>query len=198
MSCDGRRSLRSFPVEPSSPRAAIGSRLRAARQVRSLTIAQVAESAGLTKGFLSRVERDHTSPSVATLVAICEVLDISIGDLFESSDAAVVRRDEAPKINLGGSGTREVLLSPRHDSRFQLIRSVVEPGGNGGAELYTISAEVEALHVLSGTVEVRFGDAEHLLNAGDSVTFAGSEPHQWQSASGAELLWVLVPAAWGL
>lgn len=188
--------MRPLPIESSSPRAAIGSRLRAVRQARSLTIGQLADSTGLTKGFLSRVERDLTSPSVSTLVSICEVLDLPIGDLFRVTDALLVRADDAPRINLGGIDTTERLLSPRHFSRFQVIRSSVEPGGNGGADLYTISADAELLHVISGAVTVLFSDSELELGAGDSITFDGREPHQWRSERGAELIWVLVPAAW--
>jgi transcriptional regulator with XRE-family HTH domain len=47
-----------------------------------LTLAQVAEASGLTKGFLSRLERDETSPSLATLVQLCQVLPLTIGSLF--------------------------------------------------------------------------------------------------------------------
>jgi len=189
--------MRALPIESSSSRAAIGSRLRAARQARSLTIAQVADSTGLTKGFISRVERDLTSPSVSTLVAICDVLDTAIGDLFASTDALLVRAADAPRINLGGIDAVERLLSPRHYGRFQVIRSSVAPGGNGGDELYTVSADAELLHVVTGSVTVVFSDGQLELTDGDSITFDGREPHQWRSAAGAELIWVLVPAAWG-
>jgi transcriptional regulator with XRE-family HTH domain len=189
--------MRALPIQSTTSKSAIGSRLRAVRQARSLTIEQVAASTGLTKGFLSRVERDLTSPSVSTLVAICEVLDTPIGDLFTITDALLVRAADAPRINLGGVDAIEHLLSPRHVSRFQVIRSSVSPGGNGGEELYTISADAELLHVISGTVTVSFSDGELELGEGDSITFDGREPHQWRSGPGAELMWVLVPAAWG-
>lgn len=188
--------MRALPIEAASPRSAIGSRLRAIRQARALTISQVAESAGLTKGFLSRVERDLTSPSVSTLVAICEVLDAPIGDLFTTTDATLVRFDDAPKVNLGGVDTVEKLLSPRRNPRFQVFRSRVQPGGNGGEGLYTINADAEMLHVIDGSVVIQFSDREVELGRGDSITFDGREPHQWSSEHGAELMWVLVPAAW--
>jgi len=188
--------MRALPIEAGSSRSAVGSRLRAIRQARSLTISQLAESTGLTKGFLSRVERDLTSPSVSTLVAICDVLDAPIGDLFATTDATHVRYGDAPKVNLGGVDAVERLLSPRRNPRFQVIRSEVGAGGNGGDDFYTIAAEAEMLHVISGAVTILFSDGEALLEAGDSITFDGREPHQWRSEHGAELIWVLVPAAW--
>ena len=51
---------------------------------------------GLTKGFLSRVERDMTSPSVASLITLCDVLSISVGSLFEAPDVQVVRGRHRP------------------------------------------------------------------------------------------------------
>ncbi|MGB4780199.1 helix-turn-helix domain-containing protein [Microbacterium sp.] len=191
--------MRPLPVEPRTERAAIGSRLRAVRQARSLTIEQLADLVQLTKSHLSRIERDLVSPSVSTLVTICDVLSIEVGELFRASDVKVVRRDEAPQINLGGEGVHEVLLSPRLEPRIQVLRSRVDPGviASGGNDLYTVSAQLDVLHVISGRIAVRFADAEHELDAGDTLTLDGREPHSWRSLddNGAELLWVLLPPA---
>jgi transcriptional regulator with XRE-family HTH domain len=83
--------MKALPVEPSNVPVAIGSRIRAARQSQRLTIEQVADATGLTKGFLSRVERDLTSPSVASLVTLCQVLSISIGDLFAAPETHLTK-----------------------------------------------------------------------------------------------------------
>lgn len=190
--------MRPMPLEPNNRRVAIGSRLRAARQAQQLTIEEVARITGLTKGFLSRVERDMTSPSVSSLITLCEVLSISVGSLFEAPDVQLVHAGTGPRINLGGVHTEERLLSPRGESRVQVIRSVIEPGGHGGEELYAVAADVDLLHVLRGEVVVRFSDRDWTLGPGDSLTFNGHEPHSWRAASadGAEVIWVLVPALW--
>ena len=62
--------MKALALEPSFGPVAIGSRIRAARQDQRLTIEQVVEATGLTNGFLSRVERNLTSPSVASLVTM--------------------------------------------------------------------------------------------------------------------------------
>ncbi len=63
---------------PSDPPggAQLGERLRALRQERGLSIAQVAQSTGLTKGFLSQLERNLTSVSLAALARICSALGV--------------------------------------------------------------------------------------------------------------------------
>jgi transcriptional regulator with XRE-family HTH domain len=191
--------VKSVPVAPSNGRLRIGARLRAARQRQGLTIDQVAASAQVTKGFISRIERDETSPSVATLVTICEVLSLPIGTLFETPKTDVVRRSDAPRIQLTGAGAEERLLTPRGQARLQVIRSVIEPEGTGGAELYTLNCELEVLHVLKGTIDVVFSSNTQRLGAGDTITFSGREPHSWLNPDRtrtAEVMWVIAPASW--
>ncbi len=162
-----------------------------------MTIEQVAESTGLTKGFLSRVERDLTSPSVASLVTLCQVLSISIGDLFLAPEIHLTKLREAPRISLGGEGINERLLTARSERRLQMIRAVIEPHGRGEDELYSVDCEVETLHVIEGRFELIFSNERYELEAGDTVTFPGREPHTWFNPSGdrAVILWTLVPAA---
>jgi transcriptional regulator with XRE-family HTH domain len=190
--------MRPMHPDPSASRIPIGARIRNARTAQGLTLAQVAEASGLTKGFLSRLERDETSPSVATLVQLCQVLSLSLGALFAEPEIQKVSFDEAPFINLGGTGVTERLISPRAESRVQVLRSSMQPGASGGAELYTISCQVELLHVLSGGITVHFVDRNVALTAGDSLTFPGREPHNWDAdpVTGAEVAWVIVPASW--
>lgn len=190
--------MRPLPVSPTHE-VRIGSKLRAARKLHGYTLDQLAAASGLTKGFLSRIERDETSPSVASLITLCEVMSIEVGSLFATPDVALVRRGEAPAINLGGRLVEEHLMTPRGQSKLQLVHSSIEPGGTGGSDLYTINCEVEVLYVVKGTVELILIDRRHRLTAGDALTFNGGEPHSWVNASttrSAEVIWVLVPAPW--
>lgn len=190
--------MRPLPVSPTNE-VRIGSKLRAARKANGYTLEQLAAASGLTKGFLSRIERDETSPSVASLITLCEVMSIEVGSLFTAPDVALVRRNDAPTINLGGSGVSEKLMTPRGQAKLQLVHSSIEPGGMGGTDLYTINCEVEVLYVLKGAVELILADGSRKLGAGDALTFAGGEPHSWVNSSQtrpAEVIWVLVPAPW--
>src|SRR5690606_32771217 len=89
------QTMKTLPVEPTGAAINIGARLRGVRQTQRMTIDQVAELSGLTKGFLSRVERDLTSPSVSPLLRLCEVLSIEVGTLFEVPETKLVRLDQA-------------------------------------------------------------------------------------------------------
>jgi len=175
----------------------IGARLRAARLGSGLTIEKVADAAGLTKGYVSRLERDQVSPSVASLVAICEAVGMRVGELFEPPQTAIVRAGEAKRINFGGRKVSEFLLTPGTQQHLEIIHSIIEPGGTGGAELYSLDCEVEFAYVIGGMLEVGFSEEAIVLDTGDSVTFPGREPHTWRNASKTdtcEVLWVLAPA----
>ncbi len=181
---------------PDRPAVLIGAKLRNARKLRGLTLDQVAQSAGLTKGFVSRLERDDVSPSVASLVAVCEVLGLRVGELFDPPQTAVIRAGEGRRINFGGEGAVERLVTPGTQSALEVIHSVIEPGGTGGEELYVLACDAECAFVLSGSVEVVVEGGSETLGPGDAMTFSGSSPHTWRNPGDAdcEVLWILAPA----
>ena len=96
--------MRAMLPLPSGNPPKMGAKLRATRRAQGLTIEQLADAAGLTKGFVSRVERDETSLSVVTLVTICQVLSLPVGALFDTPSSDVISLASAPLINMGGFG----------------------------------------------------------------------------------------------
>lgn len=191
--------MKPMSMSARTERPLIGARLRATRLRQGLTIEKVADAAQVTKGFISRLERDEVSPSVTKLVTICDVLSLPIGTLFEAAQTDFVSKSDAPPIRLSGDGVDEHLLTPRGQGRLQMIRSRVQPDGTGGDELYTLNCEVEVCHVLKGRVDIVFSKETFRLTAGDTITFAGREPHTWinpDSARMAELIWVVAPSSW--
>lgn len=175
----------------------IGARLRARRRSKGLTLEQVAAAAGLTKGFVSRLERDDTSPSVASLVTVCQVLGLRVGELFDPPDTAVVRAGEGRDINFGGQGAHEQLLTPGTQNHLEVIHARIGPGGSGGPQLYTLDCDMEFVYVLAGRLDVELEGETVRLGRGDAMTFPGRAPHTWRNASarrGCEVLWTLAPA----
>ena len=175
----------------------IGDQLKAARMARRKTLAEVADSAGLTKGFLSKIERDQASASVASLMRICETLGLSVGELFNAPAGNVVRRAAYPPINFGGIGMAEYLLTPSGERRLQAILSEIEPGGGSGDEPYSLPADVEFVFVVSGRLAVTLREEEVILETGDTLTFAPHVPHTFRSAfedANTQVLWVFSPA----
>ncbi|PWR21880.1 helix-turn-helix domain-containing protein [Zavarzinia compransoris] len=183
--------------KPGKHRALIGQRLRHRRHELGLTLDEVAEASGLTKGFISAVERDQTSPSVASLLTICDVLRLSVGSLFDQSAEAVVRVADRRPIEFGGAGLQDFLISPKGTNRFQAVLSEMAPGAGGGEDFYSLRAAEVFVLVLSGAVAIRFEDEQYRLAAGDTLTYEPKRPHTFDNASmteGASALFVIMPA----
>jgi len=177
--------------------ARIGAQLRAARLASRQTMAEVAARSGLTKGFLSKLERDLTSVSVASLIRLCDALGISVGSLFSAAKGELVRNGEYPPINFGGDRVREYLLTPAGEKRVQAILSDIEPGGGGGAEPYCLPTDVEFVLVLGGQLRILVAGEHVLLGTGDALTFPSRAEHTFDVPPGAgpaRVLWVFSPA----
>ncbi len=160
-------------------------------------MAEVAERAGLTKGFVSKLERDLANVSVASLIRLCDALGISVGSLFQAPKGEVVRRDARPRINFGGRKMTEYLLTPSGEKRVQAILSDIEPGGGSGKEPYALPAGVEFVLILAGQLQVTVAGEQVTLEEGDALTFTADMDHAFQAPAGsgrARVLWVLSPA----
>ena len=177
--------------------ARIGAQLRAARLAARKSMADVAEEAGLTKGFLSKLERDLTHVSVASLIRICGALNVSVGSLFQASKGEVIRRGAYPPIDFGGTGVREYLLTPSGEKRVQAILSDIEPGGGSGDEPYSLPADVEFVFVLAGQLQISVAGEQVTLERGDAFTFPAGSQHTFRASRAAgptQVLWVFSPA----
>jgi transcriptional regulator with XRE-family HTH domain len=173
----------------------VGGRLRAARLERGLTIEQLAQASGLTKGFISQLERDATAASLSSLARICDALGIRIGYLTDRETPELVRRVERERVQID-EGHFHYLLSPPSERRYQAIESVIAPGGSAGDEPYTFPADTELVYVLEGALELHIGDEVYVLERGDAFTYSPREPHTWRNPSDDEpavVLWVATP-----
>src|SRR5262245_125517 len=157
----------------------LGPRIRALRQARHLTLRELAERAGVTESFLSQVEREVTSPSIASVQRIARALDLSIAELFteDAPHGRVVRRADRRRINYPGLGAVDEFLTSGLDGRMQVILSTIEPGGGTGDEPYAHDSDEEVVIVLSGRLELWVADEHHVLEEGDTVTYSSRLKH---------------------
>jgi transcriptional regulator with XRE-family HTH domain len=175
----------------------IGARLKAARRSRHKTLTQVASAGGLTKSYLSKIERDQATASLPSLMRLCAALEISLGSLFDANTGVLVRQHQYPTIDFGGRGLREFLLTPHGEQRLQALLSEIEPGGGSGVKLYALPVEVEFVLVLEGRLTIQLESRELVLTAGDALTFPAQTPHGFynpDSETTTRVLWVFAPA----
>jgi len=180
-------------------RVRIGARLRHAREASRQSLSDVAARCGVSKGFISRIERDEASPSVASLVALCDAVGLTMADLFAIPQTALVRHADRPSLDglPKSAAVLDTLITPPRERHVTVLESTVAPGGSSGAALYTLPSECEVCFVLEGEVEIEVDDDRFRLGPGDALTFGAAVPHTWRNASdtaGARILWILAPA----
>ncbi len=179
------------------PEAAIGTRLRALRTQRGMTLEQVASVAGLTRGFLSHLERGGTSASVGSLYRICDALGVEVASLFEPAGANLTRQKTRQPSYFGGEGVTDYVVTPPVERRVQVLETHIAPGGTPDRNLWTHRGDVSIAYVLTGELEIRFADDTVTLGPGDAVTFSPTEPHRWRNPSRNDetiVMWVMLPA----
>lgn len=179
------------------PGIRLGARLRHAREQRRLSLAEVSSRTGLSKGFLSRVERDQTSPSVSSLLAVCEAVSLPMERLFATPPVSLVRAADRPQADLPGAAVVDTLITPPHESRVTVLETLAAPGGSGGEELYSLPSECEVCYVLEGAIELDVEGTTYTLERGDAITFGAAVPHTWRNVAGegtSRICWVIAPA----
>ncbi|MFL5725566.1 MAG: helix-turn-helix domain-containing protein [Chloroflexota bacterium] len=168
------------PTPPSTTELQLGPRIRALRQARKITLRELAGRAGVTESFLSQVEREVTSPSIASVQRIAHGLDLSIAELFtgDAPHGRVVRRSERRRVAYPGLGAVDEFLTAGLSGRMQVILSTIEPGGGTGDEPYAHDSDEEVVIVLSGRLELWVADEHHVLEEGDTVTYSSRLKHR--------------------
>jgi transcriptional regulator with XRE-family HTH domain len=190
-----------MPVTESAspgPGAGLGQRLRAARQARGISLASLAGQTGLTKGFLSQLERGLSQASVASLTRICAALEIAPGAMLDPLPEGPVSPAEAPELSFGGEGARDRLLTPAGFPGIQVLHATVQPGGHNAGTGTSRPEESHFLLVLRGTFTLQLNGTPVPLSAGKSITFRGTDSYSWANLSAdtpCEVLWVLSPPA---
>lgn len=178
----------------------LGERIRSLRDMRSMSLKQLAESTALTQSFLSQVERDLTSPSVASLRKIAEALGTSVATFFAggSPNGRLVRKDARPVLLHPKRRWRDTLLTPSMSGKLQVIWSEIEPGGGSGDEPYSHNSDEECVVILQGKLDFWVGEEHYLLEKGDALTFESRLPHKNRNPgpSKTQVLWVMTPPSY--
>src|SRR4030088_2507981 len=165
----------------------LGVRLRHGRMTKGLRLKDLAEAADCSESMISKIENGRAVPSLKALYRIAEILELTVGQLFEkpSEPSGLLSRSGERRIVKvdplrNGPGLTLERLIPYDKSRL-LQGSIhnIAPGGSGGG-LITHEGE-EVAYVIEGQIELIVGDAKYLLNAGDSICYRSEQPHGYKN-----------------
>ena len=172
----------------------IGAKLKELRILKGLTQEELADRAELSKGLISQLERDLTSPSIATLMDILQCLGTSIGEFFnETPEEQIVfgKTDYFEKHDQELKNEIKWIIPNAQKNMMEPILLTLEPGG----ETYPDNPHEgeEFGYVLQGNISIHIGSKTYKAKKGESFYFVSDKKHYLSSKAGAVLIWVSSP-----
>lgn len=179
----------------------LGAQIHRLRQARKFTLQRVSDRTGVSVPMLSMIERGRSNPSIGTLHAIADALDVSMSDLFHAAERTsdlsrdIVRAVSQEVIETASGVTRRLLITDPENG-FEMAENRYETG-TASAPSAIHHSGVEFGFLLEGELEVTIGDRVHLLSAGDAVHITSSMPHRFRNRGPhpARTIWVNVNLA---
>ena len=174
----------------------IGEKIKAIRVRKNLTQEELADRCELTKGFISQVERDLTSPSIATLVDILEGLGTNLKDFFnEAEEEKIVfhKEDVFETVNEEMKYILHWIIPNAQKNAMEPIMITIAPEGRT-KEDYPHEGE-EFGYVLQGSIYLYLGNEKHKVRKGESFYYKTNSNHYIENAgkTDASLIWVSTP-----
>lgn len=194
--------------------------IREERKRRNFTLEQFSQRTGLSKSFLSQIERGLSQPSMTSLKKIAYVLGMSVVDLFIKdtnqnshygrfplyadngeknqtyvTDVKVVRADYRKKLSLPGAKVVYELLTSDLRRHLEAVYMKIDPNETSGDEPMKDPPGEKLCIVLKGSLEVRVEDEVHQLHDGDTIYFPAHFVHSWKGLGNntIEVIWVSTP-----
>ena len=166
----------------------IGAKIKRIRLSNQLTLEELANRSELTKGFLSQLERDLTSPSVATLENILEALGTNLKDFFsEDEDEQIVFSKDDFFENIQDDYKISYII-PMEPILIELKK------GKNSMEIDPHDGE-EFGYVIHGKITLMNGDEEYEVKKGETFYLKGNLPHYIVNKHDtlAKVIWVSTP-----
>lgn len=172
----------------------IGTKIRQLRVQKALTLEELASRSELTKGFLSQLERDLTSPSIATLNDILEALGTTLGDFFkEEKEEQIVFRKSDFFVDEQERYTVNWIVPNTQKNAMEPI--LMELPQNGKSFEMAPHSGQEFGYVVDGCITLVQGEKKYIVKKGETFYLNGSSFHYIinEKKSTAKILWVSTP-----
>jgi len=174
--------------------------IRERRERSGLTLRGLASKGGISASMISDVERGAKSPTVATLSALCDALNVPVSALFEAPDKPsasirVSRAAEHAESVDPANGTRRAAYRPAlPGSNVELVRVVVPAHSRAGPFAAHGPEIIEHVHVAEGAVRVELGPEATHLETGDCCSCVADATHAFDNTAGdvEALIYVVV------
>ena len=172
----------------------IGTKLKSLRTQNGLTQQELADRAELTKGFISQVERNLTSPSISTLADILQCLGSSLQEFFtDDTPEQIVFREEDYFLKDDPELGHQIewLVPNAQKNQMEPILLKLEPGGSTDPDNPHEGEEFG--YVLNGAVTIHLGNKVYRAKKGETFYYVSGKQHYLTSKAGATVLWISSP-----
>ena len=174
----------------------IGNKLKELRIQKNLTQEELADRAELSKGFISQLERDLTSPSIATLVDILQCLGSNLKEFFhDPADEQIVFKESDYFVKTDDTLKNEIewIIPNAQKNMMEPIRIHLKPGGSTYLDVPHEGEEFG--YVLSGSISIHIGTKKYKAKKGEAFYFRPNSNHfiLANEKTGASLIWVSTP-----
>lgn len=157
--------------------AHLSAKLKALRQAKGLSLALAAEKTGVSKAMLGQIERNESSPTVATLWKIATGLNVPFSVFIESGE-----QPERPVFDPQNSDMVVVPLFPYDEHlSFDLFSITLAPGALSESSPHDTGV-IEHVTVISGVLDMQIQGNWRSLRAGEGLRFAGDEAHSYRNS----------------
>lgn len=178
----------------------IGEKIRQKRTQKKITLEELANKAGVTKGLISQIENNRTVPSLPVLFNIIHSLDEDLKIFFEdmhdhftNGHVLIIRKGEEKaftKEPVKGFSYRRILTK---SLTTQAVDFVLLELKKGAARKQMIRTDAfECKHILKGKIEYQIEKEKFILNAGDTLFFDGRARHRVANIGPAEAMILIV------
>lgn len=174
----------------------IGNKIKELRIQKGLTQEELADRCELSKGFISQLERDLTSPSIATLIDILQCLGTDLREFFNDSpeeQIAFKETDYFEKIDETLKNKIEWIIPNAQKNMMEPIRLTLSPGGSTYPDNPHEGEEFG--YVMTGSIVLILGKRSIKVKKGESFYFTANTTHYIKASekTGASLIWVSSP-----
>lgn len=172
----------------------IGQKIKDLRLKNGLTLEELASRSELSKGFLSQLERDLTSPSISTLNDIVEALGISLSDFFTTSkDIKQVFSQVDFFIDKQADYQITWIIPNAQKNSMEPI--IIDIKANCESMLIEPHEGQEFGYVLSGQIEIIFDNTREVVKKGETFYLFGDKQHYLANKTNknAKVMWITNP-----
>lgn len=172
----------------------LGAKLKDMRQEKNLTQEELADRCELTKGYISQLENDLTSPSIATLVDLLNALGSNLSDFFHEEETEKVVFSESEYIEKQSDGMKLEWVIPNAQKNM-MEPMLVELEPNADTRIDFPHEGEEFGFVLEGRIMIQKAGKRHLAKKGESFYFKANKEHKISNVgkSKAKFIWISTP-----